>query len=89
MGRREGRQEVTTLRLISVPAQTTMGDTVQLTSGEALSSLEQTTRRMTEMATTLERHVKYVLLGEAGGGAEGSLLRVREKRKRGLTSRRR
>ena len=55
MGRREGRQEVTTLRLISVPAQTTMGDTVQLTSGEALSSLEQTTRRMTEMATTLER----------------------------------
>ena len=53
-GRREGKHEVTMLRLISVPAQITIGDIVQLTSREAVSSLEQTTKRMIEIATTLK-----------------------------------
>ena len=53
IGRSEGKHAVTTLRLISVPAQTTIGEIVQLTSGEVLSSLLQTTSRMTEIATTL------------------------------------
>ena len=39
IGRRDGKQAVTQPRLISVPAQSAMGESVHVRSGEVLSSL--------------------------------------------------